>query len=424
MTIDKQTIIKYIGWLTVSFYVFFQFLIQASSSLMQDDWLRQFGLNHLTVSYLSASFFYTYLFFQIPAGLIYDRYRARTILTVASLSLGLGCLLFAGATSFYFAVFARMLMGAGAAFGFVGMLKITSTLFPSKQFPLMVGISEAFAALATMLGMIAVAWSLTYLSWQQLTIHFAVIVFIITALTIIFIRSPKLSSVKKTANNSLWHDIRSASRHQVVLFAGAYGFFMTAAVTAFTSLWGVAFLTNAYHMTELQAAKVMSIIFLGLALGCPINGYLSKKFGCVTETMQLSAMLSAFFMSLILYGSVPASTLGFLFFILGLLGSAYVQCFTLVEQSTDTHIQATSMSVTNMLIMASAPVLQITIGVILNHNSFGFAHTLVQNYQIALTTLPMGMLIAAGICWRLKRCSQALIFSQQDEEIVAEIFKY
>lgn len=396
---DRKSLIKYMGWLIVSFFVFFQFLIQTSTSLMQNDWVQQFHLTHLTVSYLSAAFFYTYLFFQIPAGLIFDRYSARNVLGLSSLVLGIGCLLFADSPNYGFAIFSRMLMGGGAAFAFIGMLKVTSTLFPGRQFSIMMGISESLAALATMGGIVVVAWFLQHASWQQVMKDCAYIVFAVTAMVLVFIRTPSPSEVPTLKLKSLFENIRKACTSRIVLITGIYGFFMASIVNSFTSLWGIEFLTSAYHVTELQAAKSMSTIFFGLAAGCPINGYLSNKYAREIDAMKICSVVCALLISAVISQYIPTSLLSLTFFFIGLLCAVYVQCFAIVGQSVNSEIEATSMSVTNMLIMSGAPLLQILIGTILNHHSFGFAHSSIRNYQIALGILPLGMVIAFGLCW-------------------------
>jgi len=80
----------------------------------------------------------------------------------------------------------------------------------------------------------------------------------------------------------------------------------------------------------------------------------------------------------------------------------YVQAFAIVGQAVQEKVQATSMSVTNMLIMSGAPVLQIVIGAVLDANSFGFAGDSLQNYQIALSILPVGMAVAFVLCFFIR----------------------
>lgn len=400
--LNKNVILKYVGWFIVSFYVFFQFLIQTSSSLMQKDWMQYFNLTPLSVSTLSAAFFYTYLLLQIPVGLIYDRFSSKGVLSIASFFLSVGCILFAFSPTYSIAVFSRMLMGAGAAFGFIGMLKVTFNLFPGKQFSIMMGLSESFAAIATMGGVVVLAWLLAHSTWQHVTIECGVVVLMITAAVLVFIRPNKPMDVEPFNWKSLSNNILKACTSRIVLITGIYGFFMASVVNAFTSLWGVAFLTNAYPITALQAAKIMSTIFFGLAVGCPINGYLSKKFGKEIVAMQICSVVCAILMFIIIYVKVPVGLLSPLFFAVGLMCAVYVQCFAIVGQTVPGKIQATSMSVTNMLIMAGAPLLQILIGALLHHQAFGFAHTSYENYKIALGILPAGMLIAYGLCFFIR----------------------
>jgi hypothetical protein len=57
-------------------------------------------------------------------------------------------------------------------------------------------------------------------------------------------------------------------------------------------------------------------------------------------------------------------------------------------------MQATALATSNTLIMASAPILQVLIGELLNNKVFGIADSNVVNYRLSLAILPIGMLIA------------------------------
>lgn len=398
----SKTAVKYIGWFIVSFFVYFQFLIQTSSSLMQNSWAEYFHLSPLGVGYLSASFFYTYLLFQIPVGMIYDRYSAKKVLAIASFGLGVGCIMFANTTHYELAVLARMLMGGCAAFGFIGMLKVTASSFPGKQFSMMMGLSEAFAALSTMIGVVILAWLMLHTTWQKVMLYFSVGVFLITAAVMLFINSKPNGVDDKLNMVTLLKNVFMAATNSTVLITGIYGFFMASVVNSFTSLWGVAFLTGVYPISNALAAKVMSTVFLGLAVGCPINGYISKNYGCERESMKVCAIVCAVCMAVVIYMKVSLPMLYILFFAIGLMCAVYVQSFAIVGQNVPVKIQATSMSITNMLIMSGAPLLQIMIGAILDTNSFGFANNDHHNYQIALSILPIGMILAFALCFFIR----------------------
>jgi MFS family permease len=256
------------------------------------------------------------------------------------------------------------------------------------------GFSEAFAAIATMVGVATLAVVLTHISWHVLCLYFAIGVFFITFLVTIFVKTQPNHIPEKIKLLPLMKNIYKAATNRTVLITGIYGFFMFSVVNSFNSLWGVAFLTAAYPINNELAATVMSTVFLGLAVGCPINGYFSKRYGHEREAMLFCSAICALCMALILYVKVAIVVLYILFFIVGLMCAIYVQSFALIGQLVQREIQGTAMAVANMLIMSSAPVLQILIGAVLDRNSFGFAHNPDQNFQIALSILPIGMLIA------------------------------
>jgi MFS family permease len=237
----------------------------------------------------------------------------------------------------------------------------------------------------------------------MLLVYFALGVFLITLSVLVFIQSQGTHLNPKLDLISLIKNVRSAITNPTVLITGIYGFFMSSVVNSFNSLWGLAFLTEAYPISNELAAKVMSTVFLGLAVGCPLNGYFSKHYGHEREAMQVCSIICALCMAIILYVKVPIFALYILFFIVGLMCAIYVQTFAIVGQAVPLKIQSTSMSVTNMLIMASAPVLQILIGALLDSNSFNYARNTHQNYQIALSMLPIGMVFAFILSFFIKK---------------------
>ncbi len=51
---------------------------------------------------------------------------------------------------------------------------------------------------------------------------------------------------------------------------------MFAIVNAFTSLWGISFLVNTNALEKQQAADMVAMVFIGIAIGGPLNGWLSR----------------------------------------------------------------------------------------------------------------------------------------------------
>jgi hypothetical protein len=185
---------------------------------------------------------------------------------------------------------------------------------------------------------------------------------------------------------------------------------MFALITAFTSLWGVEFITNTYKFSHQLASNMVSIIFLGIAIGGPLNGLLSKKIGNHTKIMRYGAM-GSFVASgiIILIPNLYQFGLFIILFLSGIFCSSYVQALSIIKDSASPNVQATALAFSNMIIMASAPLLQVFIGGLLNNHVFGFANSTELNYRMSLAILPIGMLIAFFISLCIKEPKKHVI---------------
>ena len=86
---------------------------------------------------LSSSFYYPYMFLQVPAGLLVVRFGARRLL-IAGISLcTLASFLSAFSQEFFWVETARILMGLGAAPTFVCTMALVTRWFPPTLLPIL-----------------------------------------------------------------------------------------------------------------------------------------------------------------------------------------------------------------------------------------------------------------------------------------------
>ena len=150
----------YVAWFIATLFVIFQFFLQTASSVLSNSWTVDFSLNKVELGNLSAAFFYSYVFMQIPVGIVYDRFRVKNVLVCAAALLSSGCFILAMAQSYELAMLARVLMGVGSSFGFIGMLKIIIDNFKVNEFAFMLGLSESIGMIVITFGIILLAYFL------------------------------------------------------------------------------------------------------------------------------------------------------------------------------------------------------------------------------------------------------------------------
>lgn len=396
----------YFVWIIAVFFAFFQFFLQTATGVLGADWQHDFQLSKVGLSNLSSAFFYTYALMQIPAGILFDRFQPRYIMTISAGVLTIGILLLAWTDQYSIAFIARLLMGAGSAFGFIGMLQTCATHFPANRFALMVGLSEGVIMSSVTFSIMFLNWLVSNHSWRVVLEGCGCITFLIMIASFLFMHQQTVkphSESEELVRFSIFKTLKIIFTHPQVLIGSIYSFFMFAIVNAFTSLWGISFLMTTNGFDKQTAANMVAIVFIGIGVGGPLCGWLSRLVEGARTILIGCAAASTVIMSLIIFcPRLPSAFLYVLFFMEGMMCSAYIQSFAVIKDSVPSNIRATSLAASNMIIMIGAPVLQLIIGMLLQSHFFGISDNAAMIYRLSLSILPLGMLAAFGLAFLIK----------------------
>jgi len=103
--------------------------------------MRSFETTGTSLGLLHSSFFYLYAAFQIPAGLLTDRYGVRAIATAGTAAMSLGALTVGLAPTYALAFLGRLLVGLGGDVLFVAALRFCANWFRPDEFGTMTGVT-------------------------------------------------------------------------------------------------------------------------------------------------------------------------------------------------------------------------------------------------------------------------------------------
>ncbi len=130
------------------FFLFYKYIAQLFPSLIGTELMLVDGYNGVMLAIMASSYYYSYTFMQIFAGLIIDRYSVRTPLFIAFFVVSSMILLFTHTHNFYLMCLSRALMGVGGSFATVLYMKCAASYTTPKTF----GFISSLLATATMLG--------------------------------------------------------------------------------------------------------------------------------------------------------------------------------------------------------------------------------------------------------------------------------
>ncbi len=131
-------------------YTVSQFL-RTSIGVLSPNLMYDFNINPNNMGLLGGVFFLSFAVFQIPGGILIDRYGPRKVMTAIIIFAVLGSIIFALSNSFYSLLIGRILMGIGCSICLMGSLVLITRWADSKQFSKLAGIILAVGGIGGLL---------------------------------------------------------------------------------------------------------------------------------------------------------------------------------------------------------------------------------------------------------------------------------
>jgi len=150
----------------LGFGVLVNYFDRVNLSVSQAALQSAFGISPVTFGYLLSAYSWTYAAFQLPSGIILDRFGVKLVGRFGTLLWSVAS--FAAAISTGLAGFfgARLLLGVGEAPTFPANAKAIGYWFPAQERSLATAIFDSAAKLASALGVPAIGLVLLYFGWR------------------------------------------------------------------------------------------------------------------------------------------------------------------------------------------------------------------------------------------------------------------
>ncbi|MDN3495929.1 MFS transporter [Planococcus sp. APC 4015] len=395
---------------------------RSSLSAVGVDAAERFQADAATLSLFAVVQLAMYGGMQIPVGVLLDRYGARPIMTIGMILMALGQLTMALSPSVGIAIIARVLLGAGDAAVFPGVLRLIATWFPAQRAPVMVqftgivGQTGQLIALVPLAALLhATSWTITFGSIAGLGILFAILVFLLIrnhpperdADVSVNTDTGAIRVVTSAVDTGV--GIRAAWAHPGTRLAFWSHFTAPFAGTAFVLLWGMPFLTAGEGRTIAEAATVLSTyVIVGMVIG-PVMGDLSRRIPQMRSRVlvlpAVGVQLIAWVVVIAYPGPAPLWLLFGLAVALAMGGPASMIAFDHARTFNPAHRLSTATGVTNAGGFLAALIAIFLIGLALDLQGAGTpdTYTLEAFRWAFLTQVPLWLLGGTFIVIERKR---------------------
>ena len=334
---------------TAAMFVFFQMVLQTFPSVMRDGLVVDLSLNETGFGGLSSSFYYPYIFLQIPAGLLVSRFGARAVLITGATLCTIASFLFATSQTAGFAEATRILMGLGAAPTVVCAMTLAAQWFPQRLFPLLAALTEIAGMTGAAVGQETLGLIVEHAGWRVGMLACGVFSAVLLALIVALVRNRS-----GAGDDEHWPGFAQIKRSLLsmpVLSVATAGGFVASAGVGFGMLWGVAYFQTYHHLSLSAASVCASFYFWGCLPGMLGFAWLCSRYGRPALLLALGAVGTAVAMALMLFVLRGQAAQSAAMFLLGVSNSSYALCFTMVKDKVPAQLSGTAMGLTNMTIM-------------------------------------------------------------------------
>ena len=258
---------------------FLSYLYRSINAVIGPPIAVEFGLGAGDLGLLTSVYFLGFGLFQLPLGILLDRYGPRRVQFGLLLVAACGALIFSAAQSFSVLTLARGLIGVGFAGGLMASFKAITLWFPRRRWPLLNGLIMGFGGLGTMAATTPVEMALEWASWRDI-FHFLAVVTAAVSLLILFgvpahdsEREERVDSMKETLAG-LGRIFRDRAFWRVVpVSIAAMG-----AGLSLQGLWAGPWLHDVGGLSSEEVARRLLVLNLALTVGMLVTGVVADGF--------------------------------------------------------------------------------------------------------------------------------------------------
>jgi MFS family permease len=314
---------------------------------------------------------------QIPVGLLVDRFGSRSVLICGTALISAAQVGFALASSYPWALVARVFVGMGDAMTFICVLRLVSSWFPARRIPLITQLTGTIGQLGAVGAAIPMTWALGHLGWTRAYLLAAsvgavllvgLLIGVRDAPTTRHLRGPLMSFAAVRAS------LAASWSHPGTRLGFWMHFSTQFSATVLSLLWGYPFFVHGEGRSTATAGILLSVIVLAIVCAGPVLGWLVGRHPWHRSSMVLgivTAIVAVWTAVLLWPGTAPLPLLVLLTLVVGIGGPASMIGFDVGRTSNPSERFASASGIINQGGFLASLVLVVVIGIVLDWRTPG-----------------------------------------------------
>lgn len=242
------------------------YVYRAVNAVLGPSLAAEFGLSAAQLGLLTGMYFFSFGLFQIPLGVLLDRFGPRRVNGTLLLLAAAGAWLFSQAQSYEGLVLARALIGLGVSACLMGSITAFVLWFPPERTATMIALAYSMGGLGAITASAPLELALRHYEWREIFLALAALTLLLSALFAFWV--PEHAGTKSPGTlrekvAGLGMIARDGAFWRVAIAIGTN----QCAVVALFTLWITTWLRDVAGYDRAAAAQALAWVALSLTAG-------------------------------------------------------------------------------------------------------------------------------------------------------------
>jgi len=346
---------------------FLSYLFRVVNAVLAPDLASELGIGPSELGLLTAAYFITFAAFQLPLGVLLDRFGPRKIESFLLIFAAVGAFVFSRAESVSGLVIGRALIGFGVSACLMAAFKAFVLWFRRERLPLINGIQMAAGGFGALTATAPMESALGVTDWRGVFFILSIITLAVAAAVFFVVPEKKMEQNGDRIKEQIQGIIQVFSSLTFWRIA-PLTVMSQAAFLAIQGLWSGPWLRDVAGMERDMIAQVLLMIAAAMVGGFVLMGAVVERLSRlgIKPIVIAAAGMTAFMITqglLILEVTSWSRTLWVLF---GIFGTTGIIPYAVLSQSFPLHLSGRVSTGVNLFVFIAAFSAQWGIGAIIN----------------------------------------------------------
>lgn len=345
---------------------FLSYLYRSTNAVLAPYLSNDLNLNAEQLGLITSAYFLTFGLFQLPLGVLLDKFGARKVQSILFLIAAIGAILFSLGNDVWSLVTARGLIGLGVSGALMAAFKAFAVWFPKERLPLLIGLFMSAGGMGAIVASTPLEMALQITDWRGVYLFIGIVTIFVGILIFFVVPEKQENNYNEKALpvlKVLKHIYTSYAFWRIGPLSGIAG----GTGLAILGLWAGPWLSDIGKFNKNEIANILFISTIMMTIGTTSLGIITdylRKFN-ISPVGVMGGALFVFIipLTIITFGIMPKAIWPWV--ILSITSLAATLAYAGLSQHFPTSYAARASTAINLICFLMAFIAQYAIGFIM-----------------------------------------------------------